>query len=182
MPTTARKIRTYTDYAELPEKAPYQLIGGEFALNPAPTPFHQRISLKLIIELATFVEANELGQVFDAPIDVYFSETEVYQPDIIFIGKERLDIIGEQKIEAAPDMVVEILSPSTGYYDLRHKKQVYEKHGVKEYWLIDPPEQSLEIFENKNGVYQPGLALREKGTVKTNLIPGLEFPLDKLFN
>lgn len=92
-----KKKYTYEDYAKLPEGAPYQLIGGELIITPAPTPYHQRISRKIEFLLIEYVEKNELGEVFDAPIDVYFEETETYQPDIIFISKERLNIIGETK-------------------------------------------------------------------------------------
>ena len=84
-----KKKYTYEDYAKLPEGAPYQLIGGELIITPAPTPYHQRISRKIEFLLIEYVEKNELGEVFDAPIDVYFEETETYQPDIIFYFKRK---------------------------------------------------------------------------------------------
>ncbi|MDP2279096.1 MAG: Uma2 family endonuclease, partial [Nitrospirota bacterium] len=110
------KQYTYEDYEKLPEGAPYQLIGGELIMTPSPVPYHQMIKMKIEYELLKFIDGKDLGMVLDAPMDVYLSETETYQPDIIFISKDRLNIIGEKKIEAAPDLVIEILSPSTAYY------------------------------------------------------------------
>ena len=121
-------------------------------MTPAPSPYHQIISKRLERELLKLEEQGS-GQVLDAPLDVYFSETETYQPDLIFIIKERYSIIGETKIEAAPDLIMEILSPGTAYYDLRHKMNVYEESGVKEYWVVDPIEKSIEIYENKDGSF-----------------------------
>ncbi len=133
-----KRIYTYADYEKLPEGAPYQLIGGDLVKEPSPVPYHQILSRRIEFELVKFVEERALGEVLYAPMDVYLSDTEVYQPDILFISKERMSIIGEKKIEAAPDLVIEILSPSSAYYDLRHKKNVYETSGVKEYWVVDP--------------------------------------------
>ena len=103
------------------EGAPYQFIGGELIITPTPTPYHQRISRRIEFLLIQYVEGNNLGEVFDNPIDVYFEQTETYQPDVIFISKERLDIIKETRLEGIPDLVIEILSPATAYYDLRKK-------------------------------------------------------------
>ena len=180
MSLPAKKPLTYTDYAALPEGEPYQLIGGTLVLNPAPTPYHQRISRNLGILWQEFLRENSLGEVLFSPIDVYFSDTEVYQPDLIVVLKDRLDIIGEQKIEAPPDLVAEILSPSTGYYDLKHKKQVYERSGVKEYWVVDPMEKSVEIFALVDGAYR-SLGLLREGVAASRLIAGLRVDLEKIF-
>ena len=145
---------TYADYEKLPEGAPYQLIGGNLVKEPAPVPYHQILSKRIALELATFVEKNGLGEVLYAPTDVYFSEKEVYQPDIMFISRERMNIIGEKNIEAAPDLIIEILSPSSAYYDLRHKMRVYETSGVKEYWIVDPIEKGIEVYQNINGEFR----------------------------
>ena len=124
-----KKKYTYEDYSKLPEGAPYQLLGGDLIMVPAPTPYHQKISQKLEFLLLQHAENNELGEVFGSPIDVYFGEEDTFQPDIIFVSKERLHLIGQTKIEGAPDLVIEILSPSTAYYDLGWKYKVYERAG-----------------------------------------------------
>ena len=116
-----KKKYTYEDYAKLPEGSPYQLIGGDLIMVPAPTPYHQRISRKIESLLLQHVEKNDLGEVLYSPIDVYFGEEDTFQPDIIFISKERSAIIGETKIEGAPDLIIEILSRSTAYYDFGNR-------------------------------------------------------------
>lgn len=177
----AKKQYTYEDYEKLPEGAPYQLIGGELVMTPSPVPYHQIISRRIEFELVKFVEERKLGEVIDAPMDVYLSETETYQPDIIFISNERLNIIGDKKIEAAPDLVIEILSESTAYYDLKHKKRVYEKSGVKEYWIVDPMEKSIEVYENVNGEFKIFDQAMEKGRVNSKLLEGFGVELEKVF-
>lgn len=177
-----RQICTYKEYAALPEGAPYQLIGGKLVMTPAPAPHHQRISKKLEFVLYEFVEKKKgIGEIFYSPIDVYFEETEVYQPDIIFISKDRLEIIGDKKIEGPPDMIIEILSPSTAYYDLRHKRTMYAKHGVKEYWIVDPLEKSIEISENRAGEFAVVSRAAGSGQVKSKLLTGFAVEVREIF-
>ena len=175
-----KKKYTYEDYARLPEGAPYQLINGELIMTPAPTPYHQRVSRKIEFLLIQYVENNNLGEVFDSPIDVYFSEEDVFQPDIIFISKERFNIIGEKKIEGAPDLIIEILSPATAYY-LGRKYEVYEKNGVKEYWIVHPERKSIEIYQNQEGQFKLIQTAKEKGIIKSKLIKNFEINLEKIF-
>jgi Uma2 family endonuclease len=178
---TPKKTYTYEDYAKLPEGAPYQLIGGELIMSPSPVPYHQIISGRIEFELMRFVMERNLGVVIDAPMDVYLSDTETYQPDIIFISKERLHIIGEKKIEGAPDLVIEVLSESTAYYDLRHKKNVYERTGVKEYWIVDPIEKSIEVYENTSEGFRLFMRVVEKGRINSRLLEGFSVNLEKVF-
>ena len=182
---TRIKKYTYEDYRNLPEGAPYQLINGELIMTPAPTTYHQRISKRLELELLK-LEEKGLGEVLYAPIDVYFSETETYQPDLVFIVKERLDIIEEQRIKGAPDLVMEILSPATAYYDLKIKLHVYEQSGVREYWLVDPIEKSIEVYKNKDGSFilsdKAFLEERaEKSSVCSGLFDSLKVSLENIF-
>ena len=174
-------VHTYEDYAQLPEGSPYQLIGGKFVMTPAPTPYHQIVSGRIEDELKAYCKPKALGEVVHAPLDVYFNDTEVFQPDIIFISHGRANIIGEKKIEAAPDLVVEILSPSTAYYDLRHKMRVYEAAGVKEYWIVDPMEKTVEVFENAGKEFKLVSSAREKGLAQSKLLPGFEMSAEKIF-
>ena len=176
-----RQIYTYQDYAKLPEGAPYQLIQGALIREPAPGPYHQILCQRIGFELAQFVEARNLGVVLLAPIEVYFSETEVYQPDLLYISKGRLQIIGERKIEAAPDLVGEILSPTSAYYDLRHKMQVYEEFGVQEYWIVDPMDTCVEVYRNEAGEFRRICRARGQGLVHSSLLVGFEIDVEKLF-
>ena len=154
-------------------------------MTPALTTYHQRISKRLEWELLK-LEEKGLDEVLDAPIDVYFSETETYQPDLVFIVKERLHIIEEQRIRGAPDLIMEILSPATAYYDLKTKLHVYEKSGVREYWLVDPIEKSIEVYENKDGsfILSDKAFLEksaEKGSVCSGLFDSLKASLENIF-
>jgi len=178
---TNDRVYTYEEYSRLPEGAPYQLIGGELVLTPAPTTYHQIISMKLGTKMASYVMEKDLGLVLFAPVDVYFENTETYQPDIIFIVKERLTIIEKDKINGAPDMVVEILSPGTGYYDLKKKFKTYENHGVKEYWIVDPEDCSVEIHALREGNFVLRHKAENKGMVCSEVVDGFKIALESFF-
>lgn len=180
MDLTNVKPKTYADYAKLEENAPYQLINGMFVKSPSPVPYHQSISKHIQFKLYT-LEQQGKGKVFDAPIDVYLSEENTFQPDLIFIVTERLSIIGNKKIEGPPDIVIEILSPHTAYYDLRQKKEVYEQYGVKEYWIVDPMAKRIDVYENKGKKYVLITSAAETGEVSSELLGGFSVNLDSLF-
>src|ERR1019366_2754225 len=130
---------TYDLYRLLPEDGKrYELIDGELLMTPAPSPKHQRIVRRLGFQLSSYVEANGLGEVFIAPVDVVFEEHVVVEPDILFVSRERRGMVREEAIHGAPDVVVEILSPSSFYHDLRRKMGLYSQFGVQEYWIVDP--------------------------------------------
>jgi Uma2 family endonuclease len=114
------------------------------------------------------------------PPSMSIEETETYQPDIIFIAKDRLHIVEEERIKGAPDLVVEILFPSTAYYDLRKKFKIYEKHGVREYWVVDPEAKSITMYENKEGRLILAEEVEERGRVRSNVIPGFELDAESL--
>jgi len=176
-----KEVYTYEDYSKLPEGAPYQLIGGKLVRTPAPSIKHQDVSMKLCLKLGSFVLEKGLGKIFHAPVDVYFEETETYQPDIIFISKERLEIIEEERIKGAPDLVVEIISPSTAYYDLKKKFKIYEKHGVKEYWIVDSEERSITIYENQGGKFVLSQEVFERGKIKSKVLENFELEVGEIW-
>ena len=172
---------TYGDYAKLPEGAPYQLICGKLIMTPSPTPFHQKISRKLESKIDRFLDDKDLGELFHAPLDVFFNNINVYQPDILFISKEREGIIGDKKIEGAPDIVIEILSPSTAYYDMREKFGVYEKYGVKEYWLIDSKIKKVQVFENIGNKFELCNEAEGEGNIFSKELDGLRIFINDIF-
>lgn len=177
-----KKCYTYEDYAKLPEGAMYQLIGGQLIMTPAPLIYHQEISKRLEYLLYEYVELKQkLGKVYDAPVDVYLEDEETYQPDIIFISNNRLGIIKKEKIEGAPDLIIEILSPSTAYYDLVHKKEVYAKHRVKEYWIVDPMGKWIELYKNVNGAFLLTTKARKGESVCSEILAGFKVALDAIF-
>lgn len=176
-----KKQATYADYLKTPEGGKFQLIAGEILEMTSPSLYHQEILLNIISEFRHFLLKNKIGKVFVAPLDVYFSDTEVYQPDILILLNESFSKMKENKIEGAPDLVVEVLSPSTAYYDLKHKKSIYEKQGVREYWIVDPIEKTLEIFELQNGKFISTGELSKNEIAKSKLISGMEVGLDIIF-
>jgi Uma2 family endonuclease len=177
---------TLADYETMPYGPPYyQLIDGELVMSPAPKSFHQTSVMRLSRSLGNFVEKHNAGEVFVSPIDVYFTNTDVYQPDIVFIATERLDIIGEANIQGAPDIVMEMLS-SNAKYDLGRKKNVYEAYGVKEYWIIDTKRKSIDILENvleqqTNEFRLSSQTLNGVGTVQSSVLAGFEITLEYVF-
>jgi Uma2 family endonuclease len=176
-----KEVYTYADYVLLPEGAPYQLIGGKLVMTPVPTTYHQIISMRLELKFANFVNEKNLGLVLDAPIDVYFGEKETYQPDIIFIDRDRFHIIESAMINGAPDLVVEILSPSTGYYDLKKKARTYARHGVREYWIADPEDKSIEAYKGQEEKFTLNQRIEEEGKIKSLVLDGLEVEVRDVF-
>ncbi|MBE0447147.1 MAG: Uma2 family endonuclease [Actinobacteria bacterium] len=182
-PAEKKTKYTYEDYLRIPEDKRYELIGGELIVVPSPKTKHQRISAELGFLLMSYVKENNAGVIFYAPYDVYFDEENVVQPDILFVSKERQDVITEDNVKGAPDLVVEIVSPSSGYYDLVKKKKLYARFGVKEYWLVDPEEKTVEIYllEKDTGSFEPAQSLSEKDQLTSKTFPGLSIDLNKLF-
>ena len=181
MQAVEKKVYTYEDYAQLPEGAPYQLIDGELVMSPSPTPTHQRILRHLSVALHLFVKEHDLGEILFAPMDVYLSDIDTPQPDLLFIAKARLDIIGEKYIEGAPDLVMEILSPSTAYYDLKKKKRLYESSGVKEYWIVDPEAREIEVYTFVDGRFELFAREADQGPIPSKLLAGFSVDLDAVF-
>ena len=134
---------TYEDYRKTPDDERWELLNGELIMPPSPTIAHQRVSRRLERRLDTFVEERGLGEVFYAPCDVVLSDVNVVQPDLLFVSTEQAHIITRENIRGAPDLVVEILSPSTASRDWRDKLDLYAEHGVKEYWVVDPDAQRV---------------------------------------
>ncbi len=174
---------TYEDYLLFPENGKrHELIDGEHYMTPAPSTKHQRISRKLLRILDNFVEKNKLGEVFDAPYDIIFSDINVVQPDIIFISNENMRIITERNVQGSPDLVIEIISEGTRKTDKVIKRRLYEKFGVKEYWIIDPVVDTLEVYKPTERGYKK-VAEYEKGDVlSSELLKGLTINLAEIFS
>lgn len=179
MQTATQKISAL-EYEKLPEGSPSQLIDGEIVMSPSPSEMHQTIVLELAASLKQFVQTHKLGFVYIAPLDVFLKESEVYQPDIIFISRQNKNII-KDKIKGVPDLVVEVLSPKTAYYDLVHKKNIYEETGVKEFWAVDGEGKSVEMHENIDGKFILFSKARTSGSVESKLLPGFRIDIEELF-
>lgn len=178
-----RKKYTYQDYLNLPDDGKrHEVINGELIMTPAPNIFHQTVSNNLEFELNSFIKKKNVGKMFHAPTDVKLSETNVVQPDIIFVTVERSNIITENFIDGAPDLIIEILSPGTAYYDLIEKKELYERFEVKEYWIVDPKKRRVEIYQNAAQQFELNQRIELEGFAKSLVIEGFEVSLEMIFS
>jgi len=177
------KLLTYLDYVKLtpPDNGNFELLNGQIYFMSSPKPSHQRISLRLSYFLAACVIPNNLGEIFTAPMDVVFTEYDTFQPDLLFITKERLNIIGENKIEGSPDLVVEILSPSNDANEMSYKRHIYESKGVKEYWLINVEKQMLTLYKQIDNELRWQKDIQKNEVLKSEIIQGFELELSNIF-
>jgi Uma2 family endonuclease len=162
------------DYLELPEQPRCELLYGRLPVTPAPTTRHQFIVLALGSLLLEFAKRRG-GYAVVAPVDVVLADHSIVQPDVIYVSRERAAIV-RQRIEGAPDLVIEVLSPATARRDLGEKMRLYAESGVAEYWIVDPESETFEFLENK----PDGLRVRmpEEGVYRSAVIPGLELDLE----
>jgi len=172
---------TYQDYLQLSEDRRYEIVDGDLYMVPAPIPYHQKVSRNLEFQLHQYVQAHDLGEVFDAPCDVLLSQTDVVQPDILFVGKDRLSIIKEANIQGAPDLVVEILSPASEKRDRGAKQKLYARAGVIESWIVDPTAKTVEVFSLGEAGYQRINLFNHTDTLCSPLFPGLSISLSAVF-
>ncbi len=175
------KKYTYEDYCKISNDKRYELIEGELLRTPSPITNHQRISRRLEFILEKFITGNNLGELFDAPYDVYFDNENVVQPDLLFISKDRLHIIGEKNVHGAPDLVIEIISENSAYRDMVQKKKLYAKFGVKEYWVVIPEGEEIEIYTLKDNTFQLYKAYGKDDTLESTLLEGLKIGLMDIF-
>jgi Uma2 family endonuclease len=168
---------TYEDYLLLPEGDRRELIGGDFVVTPAPSPRHQRICIHLERRLTPHVEGQPpLGRLWLSPIDVVLSETDVVQPDLVYVATARLSIVTDRAIEGAPDLAVEVVSPSTEQRDRRLKRALYARAGVKELWLVDPRARAIEVLARGKQRYALHGRFGPDDALTSPLLPG--FALD----
>jgi Uma2 family endonuclease len=176
-PITARQYRL------MPETGPrYQLINGDLRMAPAPNRYHQVISRNLEFILLSFLEEHPIGELYHAPFDVYLSDIDVFQPDIVVIRNENLRILTAIGAEGAPDLVIEILSPRTRILDLEPKRQAYSREGVTELWIIDPAPQTVAVYRFNENLEAPVAVKEAVDILESPLLPGLQIDLQKVFH
>jgi len=183
MLTAEKKKYTVDDYVMLEEGAPFQLINYDLIMSPSPTPEHQVISLRITNLIFNYLEnKGDKGFLVSAPMDVKFDEGNVLQPDVLYISEQRKAELVKERIEGAPDLIIEILSPSNAYYDLRQKKDIYQKYGVKEYIIIDPIALNGELYLLKDGIYELNQKAEIKESLQSVLLEDLSLHLAKIFS
>lgn len=165
------------DYDRLPDEPRCELVFGRFHLTPSPFPRHQIVAQVLCRHLERIAEAAG-GIVFQAPLDVVLADHSVVQPDLLYVSAARLELVGN-RIEGAPDLVVEVLSPGTARFDRVKKVQLYALHGVQEYWLVSHETRRIDFLVNEASrlVAAPPVT----GTYRSARIPELHLDLPKLW-
>ena len=171
----------YDDYLQLPEDKRYEILDGELYVVPAPNIRHQRLLFRIADKLLHHTQEKKLGEVLLAPCDVILTDENIVQPDILFVSNERLGIIGEANISAPPDLVIEILSPSTRNKDLQIKRKVYAGFGVREYWIVDPDEETVEVLVWSEQGYTSAGILGCSERMLSPVLPELDIPISLFF-
>ena len=141
-------------WESLPEGTLCQLINNKLIMSPAPQNLHQVVIGEIFVEISLYLRKNKIGEVRIAPFDVHFSKENILQPDMFFIKNENLNKIRNKGLFGSPDLVIEILSPSTSQFDYEEKKLVYERYGVEEYFIVDPNTKSVDSFFLKDNKYE----------------------------
>ncbi len=160
----------------------YELIYGRLIKMPPPIVRHQEIVGKLYVEIYTFLQKKKVGKVLISPVGVRFSDEVALQPDIIFISKERMHIIKEKYIDGVPDLVVEIISKGTKKRDTKVKKAIYKRFGVKEYWIVNPFDKSIEVYIlSEEGDYELYSRAKNEGQVESKFLKGFRLDLKEVF-
>jgi len=183
----ARRAWTYSDLVALPEdQLRHELIDGEHIVSPSPNTGHQTISLNLVRLLLPYLDQHRPGELLYAPFDVKLSPFTVLVPDLVYFTTERFArVVNEKHATAAPDLVVEILSPGTRRRDKGRKRAVYDREGVREYWIVDPEARSITVLRRPGadaGLTDVTVLTLAKGeTIESPLFPGLQIPLREVF-
>jgi Uma2 family endonuclease len=176
---------TYDDFVLFPDDGKrHELIDGEHYVTPPPNTRHQRISGHLHLLIASWLDEHPIGQVFYAPFDVVMSESDVVEPDLLYMSNEQAaKIVTPQHVRGAPELVIEIGSRGTRQRDETIKRRLYDRAGVREYWFVDPELDVVRVYRREGERFlRPAEASREVGDVLiTELLPGLAIPLARVF-
>ncbi len=189
--TTARGYKsgsknnlTYWDYLELPEEPGYrfEILEGMLVKKPSPSVMHQRVSRRLQRLLEDyFWQTDPGGEVFGAPLDTTFGEETVVQPDLLYVSGKQQELIKETRIDGPPALVVEVISHTSSRKDRVQKMQIYQKAGVRHYWLADPADRTLECFSLRDGLYALVASGMDDDLVKHPEFEGLALDLSILW-
>jgi Uma2 family endonuclease len=169
---------TYADLLEFPEdNLRRELIDGELIVTAAPAVRHQQVIVRLVAAL--FAHAQEHGgEVLPAPTDVFFSDSNVVEPDVVFVRADNLSKLEKRFVRSAPDIVIEISSPSTRRLELVRKKELYERFLVPEYWYVDLDADRVEVYRLGQSGYPIPEILERKDVLTSALVPGFSIAID----
>ncbi len=174
---------TYADFRRFPDDGQrHELINGEHAVTASPNLRHQELSVRLVVALANFLDRNPAAVVFHAPLDCVFSFFDVVEPDVLVVTNDQREILTKRNVRGAPALVIEILSPDSSARDKRSKRALYERVGVKEYWVVDPDHDSISVYRpEKPGRFRFPVTIAKGDHLTTPLLPGFSLDLAKFF-
>lgn len=176
---------TYADFRRFPNDGQrHELINGEHTVTASPNIRHQELSVRLVAALANFLEANPAAVVFHAPLDCVFSFFDVVEPDLLVVTNDQREILTRRNVRGAPALVVEILSPDSSARDKRSKRALYERVGVREYWVVDPDNDCISVHRldaPRRFRFPETLSAARADSVTTPLLPGFALDLMKFF-
>src|SRR5262245_20588463 len=175
---------TYDDFVLFPDDGKrHELIDGAHYVTASPNLRHQPISMNLVLLIGNWLEGHPVGRLFHAPFDVVFSKYDVVEPDLLYVSEERSSVLTAPNVQGAPDLVIEIGSPSTRQRDETIKRRLYERSSVLEYWIIDPDIDVVRVYRRSRDRFARPVELsREAADVlTTDLMPGLELPIVRIF-
>lgn len=173
---------TYKDYATLPNDGNrYEVLHGVLYIAPSPDRWHQKASGTIFYHLYVAVQLSELGKVYSCPFDVMLDAKNTFQPDILVVLNEHLDRITKEGVVGAPDLVMEIASPSTARIDLSEKLPAYATAGVPEYWIINPGSHTVEVFVLKYGIYTSLGIFYGPAVLPSQVVPNLNVRVEQFF-
>ncbi|MBI5767458.1 MAG: Uma2 family endonuclease [Verrucomicrobia bacterium] len=182
MRAPATEAFTVADYRAMPEGPPYyQLIEGELTTAPSPNSYHQDIAGNIFFLLRQHVLRHRLGKVCIAPLDVYLAEDTVVRPDVFFLSPENLPLLRADGVHGAPDLVVEIVSPANGPLEMKRKRPLYARCGVREEWLIEPELQQIHRYDFTVEVAKAARIVDSEESFETPLLPGLVIQAAEVF-
>ena len=180
-PTPSARHWTWEDLQRFDETERYEIYDGKLIpMSPSPSFYHQELSIKLAVLISSFLQQNPIGRLAAAPMDVIFSKDNLVQPDLLFIANENAGII-KGRVFGAPDLAVEILSPSSIQRDRYQKLEQYARFGVKEYWIIDPASRSIDVLTLRDGRYMLHTSAVEKGAVSSLVLSGFTLEVAQFF-
>ena len=176
---------TYEDFLNFPDEGKrHEIIDGEHYVTPSPNTKHQAVSSNLHGLLWTYLRDHPIGRIFAAPYDVILSDVDVVEPDLLYVSRERFNVVTAQHVRGVPDLVVEILSPGTRKTDEVTKRKLYERFGVHEYWVVDTELETIKVYRQADGAFVRAaeLSAEQNDRLATPLLPNFSVALAEIFS
>jgi Uma2 family endonuclease len=157
-----------------------EIIDGDLYVTPSPRYSHQKVSARIFAAFVRYLDTHPIGEIAIAPLDVILSDFDVLEPDLLFVMNEHRNVF-QDWVRGAPDLVIEILSPTTNTIDRGPKLKAYARYGVAEYWIVDPVEKAVEVYSLTPTGYQLTRSFSEEESLSSAMLPGFELQVGSLF-